>query len=66
MKCCFCSRQDRRGAVANPNCQFAERYPPDDRTLVSDCCGAGVQIFGLVTQYYVCDKCGKACDAEYK
>ena len=26
MKCIFCSRQDREGSIANPNCFHVEKY----------------------------------------
>ena len=26
MKCIFCSRQDREGAICNPNCFHVEKY----------------------------------------
>ena len=28
----------------------------------SDCCRAPVRVEGNTTQYYLCTKCGKACD----
>ena len=30
---------------------------------VSRCCGAGLTVAGHTTRWYVCDGCGKACDA---
>ena len=36
-----------------------EKYP----IYKSSCCGVGVSVSGTgVTQYYVCNKCDKACD----
>lgn len=32
-------------------------------TRVSDCCGAGLTVAGRTTRYYVCQQCGKPCDA---
>lgn len=32
-------------------------------SLVSLCCRAPVEVSGKTTHYYVCDKCGGACDA---
>lgn len=31
--------------------------------LVSDCCGAAVRVTPGVTEFFVCVRCGKPCDA---
>lgn len=31
--------------------------------ILSNCCNANVRVEGRTTQYYVCCKCGHACDA---
>jgi len=33
-----------------------------EMTGKSSCCGAMVRVEGRTTHYYVCNKCGKACD----
>jgi hypothetical protein len=30
---------------------------------VSACCGAGLRVAGRTTNYYLCQGCGKPCDA---
>jgi len=38
----------------------------DLENVVSSCCNAPVKVGGRgMTHYYVCDKCGKACDGKY-
>ena len=32
---------------------------------VSDCCGAELAVAGRTTQYYICQGCGKPCDAAF-
>ena len=60
MKCIFCTRQDRGGSYANPNCMFAEVYHKGEE--LSICCDAPAEVAGKTTNYYICSKCGYACD----
>ena len=33
------------------------------KSAISNCCGADMRVEGGVTQFFVCRKCGRACDA---